>query len=323
MSETTTETTQSAPSSFAEAAVALEASSASPPPETTTTESIAPAATTQAVDGVTDGHASTQTEPKGEPPAWRWQDILENARKASAKEAEDRTRQEYAWAKDLADESERQGLMVWRAAMHGDPQALRQIKGNAQAMQWLRGLTTETPAAVDTEPEPDLQAGDGTLVYSAPQQRKWQDWKERQLEAKFDQKLQPFQTVAQSFQQEKATAAYTTSVSQVIASMAAKDPAFSEHKAAVAQVLQADQRLLALALGTETAPPDPATAIEVAWGRVHREQVLPTLSQRERSSVLADIHHKSAATTVNPSRTTVSNQSRPRDFYEAVAQLQK
>lgn len=333
MEETTgpTETTSAAPSSFAEAAATLEASSASTPAATTTTEAIAPAATVQAVDGMPTGveSASTPTDqkrgtrlPNGTfaPPEERWPEILDNQRTKAAKEAEDRVRQEYAWAQQI-EQSERDGLMTWRAALRGDPQAIATIRANPQVLQHLRGLVAEE--AVDAEPEADLQAPDGTLVYSAQQLARRETWREKRMEQAFQKQLQPFQQIAQTFRQREQEAAYYTSTDQVIKQMAAADPAFKAHAQDVAAVINGDAKLSRMAYGDGTSEPDPATALEIAWARVHRDKVLPTLSQTERSSVLADMNRKSAATTVNPGRTTVQLPKRPTDFYEAARMLQE
>lgn len=315
--------TQSAPTTLgdASAALAMADSSLATPVTETPAASDAPAATQQAqTTDPAQAPVSTeaQGETKGEPPKWRWQDILANARETSAKETEARVRQEvesqYSGLKDFSsiDANERAGLLVWRAALNGDPQAIHRLRSNPQVAQAIQGLFQQqtTTAAADPEPEADLQAGDGTLVYSAARQREWREWNDRQLTAKltktFEEKLQPFQTVAQTFQQQQAQATFTTNVSSVLAKMKAADPAFETHQADVAKTLQSDPRLLAMALGSDTQAPDVETALELAWGRVHRSKVVPARESQSEANVLAKLQQQAVAGTVSPAAASAS-----------------
>jgi len=302
---------------------ALESASASTPvaeapsastPETTTpaTDPSAPAATTQAAAEPTPP-ASANPDPqgpekKGEPPAWRWQDILENTRKSVKEETEARVKQEveqqYQWAKELAaNEQERVNLLAWYRKLNSDPvAAYRELQQAIEANPQYAAALKPQPAAPDPEPEPDLQNTDGTLVYSAPQLKKWQEWNAKRLMQQVQQQLQPIQHVAQTFQQREAQAAYTNTVASVIARMKAADPVFEKHTKDIADLITSDARLSKLALQDG----DPETAIEIAWGRVYRTKVLPTLHQSTEQQVLANLQQRAVAGSVNPNAPSVT-----------------
>jgi hypothetical protein len=299
----------------ARAALALADSSSAAPATTTEAPSSSTAAATVQPEATDPAQESGQTKAKGEPPAWRWQDLLENARKTSAEEAAARVRQEveqqYAGLSDFAQlgPTERAGLALWHRALNGDPAARAEVASRAQAnpqlAQALQGLIAQPQApAANAEPEPDLQAPDGTLVFSAPQLKKWQQWNHQQITSQFQKELQPLQAVAQSFQQGQAASAYTTTVASVIASMTAADPVFAEHKADVSKALTADPRLMTLALGDEQTKADPAMALEIAWNRVYRSKVLPATQKQSEAQVLTTLQQRAVAATTNPATAT-------------------
>jgi len=152
----------------------------------------------------------------------------------------------------------------------------------------------------DPMPEPDLQAGDGSLVYSAKQQALKDEWLERRLTSKltkqFEDKLQPLQTVAQTFQQREAHAAYTATTQPVIAALKETHPEFTAHMKDVWELINSDQQLTAMALNRETAP----IAIKYAWSEVYRDEVLPLKQQQTEAKVLTDLQQRAVAATTNP-----------------------
>ncbi len=270
----------------------------------------------------------SQQPAKGEPPAWRWQDILENTRKSVAEETAARVRQEveqqYSWAKDIsASEQERANLINWYRKLNADPvSAFRELQQAIEAHpQYAAALK---PQQADPEPEPDLQTADGQFVYSASQQKAWQEWNTRristELRKEFQQELQPLKQTHQTLQSQQASAAYNDSVASVIARMSEADPKFKEHRKDVFEVIQSDPKLLDRAIGTADSAPDPETAIEIAWGRVHRSKVLPTLQQTTQSQVLADLQQRATASTVNPGAPSVTS---PKKFQPGVQGFQE
>jgi hypothetical protein len=320
---------------FSDALSAAPAATASPAVtptiESPAAETSAPAATTQAAaETETPVPATTtapETPPAGEPPKWRWQDILANARDTAAKEAEARIRQEveqqYTGLKDFAqiDASERAGLLVWQRALSGDPQALARIKANPDAVQAIQRLFVAEQQAQDTEPEPDLQAPDGTLVYSAAKQREWRECNNRQLEKKFSEQLQPLQRMSQTFEQRERQDAYNNTTASAVARLTASEPDFKEHKRDVWELINSDRVLSKMAIGDPARPdiePDPATAIEIAWGRVYRTKVLPAKQKTSEADVVANLQQRAVAGTVNPSAATSSTPKKFTGFGEAL-----
>lgn len=289
----------------ASAALAAATSSlATPETPASPVDSTPAAATVQPTDPQTPPAESVTPDASKEPPKWRWQDILANARETSAKEAEARVRQEveqrYAALKPFEgmDPSELQGYRVMNAALAGDPQAIAIVKQNQQALAALRAIVAEQqqPQA-DPEPEPDLEAADGTLVYSATKQREWREWNNRQLTSQlskeFEAKLRPFEQVAQTFQQRETQARAFTEVGQVLGEFRA-DPEFKAHEHDVKAELAKDQRL------GDLADRDPKLALEIAFNRVYRAKVLPAKQQQTEAQVVANLQQRAVAATTNP-----------------------
>jgi hypothetical protein len=295
----------------AAAALALaDATSAATPQTTETSPATTPAAATAQPGDAQVPAAEPSTDLKGEPPKWRWQDILANARETTAAETEARIRQEFEGLKDFQGLSaqERAGLVTWQRALSGDPAAMAHVstvaRTNPQVAQLLKGLIPDAPAAPasDPEPEPDLQAADQTLVYSAPQLKKWQQWNTRrltnELRQEFKKEMQPLQTVAQTFHQKEAQAGYTTAVSSVVASLKQADPDFNEkvHGPQMWALINGDPQLQALALDPQTA----GLALRHAWNEVYRSKVLPAKQQQSKAEVLTDIQQRAVQATINP-----------------------
>jgi hypothetical protein len=299
--------TSSAPvTTLGNAAAALALADSSSADTATASEApVTPAAAT-AQPG-TEGQPSElgQTDAKaGEPPAWRWQDILANARTTTAKETEERVRKELESAlKPFAgvDPGELAGYRVMQAALAGDPQAVARIKQNPAALSALRALVAEQQAqAADVEPEADLQSGDGTLVYSAPQLKKWQQWNANQLRSEFEKKLQPIVTEHQQTVSERALSSYKTTTGDAIAALKAQYPEFESHRADVSAVINADPTLLQLATNPETA----SMALKHAWQQVYLDKVLPAKQSQAEAQVVASLQQRAVAATTNPATAT-------------------
>ena len=278
---------------------------AAPTPQPESTDSQVVSASTEADTPATP--ATQEEPPAGEPPEWRWQDILSNARDTTAKETEARVRQEldtqYAWAKELAEqpETERQNMLSWYRTLNADPvAALSQL---SQAVQASPELRTQLPAQQATtpevpEPQPDLQNTDGTLVYSAPKLKEWQGWHQERLtqslNQQFEERLAPLQRAASQAESERIQ---TTALNEAQGAINAfrEDADFMAHTADVKTAIEEDARLSALA------DRDPKAALDVAWARVYREKVLPKKLQGSETAVLEKLQRKAKAGSVNPS----------------------
>lgn len=296
----------------ASAALALaDSSPATPETPSTPAVPVPAAAIAQPAESATPPTDSAKTT-TGEPPKWRWQDILENARTKAAEEATTKARAEieaqYTGLSDFAsiDANERAGLLVLRRALSGDPAAKAQLAEAASRdpsiAQALTGLFANgTPKAADAMPEPDLQAQDGTLVYSAQQMQKLRAWDEQRMTSSFtktlEDKVQPFASIAQTFQQREQQAQAWTEVSQVLTHFRA-DPDFKAHEGQVKAELAKDQRLAALA------DRDPQQALEIAYSRVYREVIAPAKAKASEGTVLANLQQKAVAGSTNPTAAT-------------------
>lgn len=237
--------------------------------------------------------------PSGEPPKWRWQDILANARETSAKEAEARVRQELEQKLkpyEGVDPTILNGYRIFNAAERGDQSARALIAQHnpqlAQAMGWVQA------PAVDAEPEPDLQTADGQLVYSATRLKEWREWDHRRLEKKFDEKLKPYQQDREEAKSASERATYESSTNAALGALKGKYPEFDlkTHGPAIAKVIQADAALFQLALDPKTAH----IAIRDAWREVYETTVLPSQQQQAKASVVADLQRQAVAGSISP-----------------------
>ncbi len=297
---------------FAAALSSASSGDASPAsaPETTTApaETSAPAAIEQAAPATSEPESvSPETEPAkpGEPPRWRWQDILANARETSAREAEQRVRQEleqqYSAAQPFVgmSQEEVQGLQIWRAALAGHPQALQMIRSNPQVMQRLQGWFSPEP--VDVEPQADLQTADGTPVYSAAKQAEREAWLTKQIKQQLAQEFAPLQEVVQTQQQYRQFVQQQEHMQRWAADAlmpVSRMPHFQETKPAIIEALR-------------NAPPN-ASAQQL------RELVYDTYAhaltarnQQSESQVLTNLQQRAVAGTVNPS---AAGAATPRKF---------
>jgi len=171
------------------------------------------------------------------------------------------------------------------------------------AAQMLPKPAEAPKADADPMPDADLQAEDGTLVYSAVQMRKVQEWQARQLKqqmlSEFQQQIKPLEQVAETVRSERAQAQAWTEVSTLLSEFRA-DPKFTAHETDIRQMLLDDQRLAALA------DADPRMAVELAYGRVYREKIAPMQVAQTQQQVVNDLRQRAAANTANPSQPRAS-----------------
>jgi len=272
---------------------AAETSAPDAPVEDTTADAtVQPVSEERAEDSVT----TTET-PKGEPPRERWDAILNNQRKAAADEARKQVEEQYAWARDIPDH-ERQALLGLYQGLRTNPQDTIQ-----RLTQAHRASVPSSPPP-DPEPQPDLEnKADGSLVYSAPQQKKWAAWRERQFERRLSQQLYqqvaPIQRSVQQYEAQQAEAR----MGHLVSSLEQVLPGFKERRQEVAKIIQGDQQLYALS-GVS-----PREAVEVAYGRLMRQSSPErdkALREQITAEVVASFQQKAAAGSSNPAQPNVS-----------------
>lgn len=155
------------------------------------------------------------------------------------------------------------------------------------AARWL-GAARGQSAQAEAMPEPDLQAQDGTLVYSASQAQKLLDWRDRRAEQKIAEQVQPLQKFIAEKQAKDLRKEIKSNAQEWAKSTYAQwsqRPHFTEYKQQIASLMQQH-----------------GYGVADAYAEVLATQVLPKLSATERTSVVAAMHQKAAAGTTNPSR---------------------
>lgn len=286
-----------------------EASPASTPATETTPAANAEAATTAQPAGEAPAPVSVSAEePKKEPPTWRWQDILDNARKEhddiGYKRAKAEYEQQYAGFSGLSAE-ERQGLLVWNNALRGDPSALAQV---AQVNpQLAAALGHQGQSAPEPEPQPDaaIQLPDGSTVgvFTAEGQRKHAEWLAKQLRSQITEEFKPQLSVAdrirQREEQEQRWQQELANANRSIAPLK-KLPYFEEFKAELSKALQE------IPQGFQG---DATEVLYDTYVKLHTAKV-NQLSAQGESKALANLQQRAIAGTSNPN--AASNTTPPK-----------
>ena len=249
---------------------------------------------------------------KGPIPFDAHEKALTNARTKAVEEAKPQIEQEirksYAWAEAIepADRDELQALyrglktdligtlttLIDNASQH--PDHVKTLRSQAARLLSAARRVQGDAASDDDEPQPDIPLEDGRAVYSADQLATRDRWRERRLMAQFDQKLQPFQQDRENAIAHSRKAEAWQRADSLLKTMREK-PHFTEHEQDIAALMDSH----------------PEWSLEAAYNEVLITKVLPTASQRERTAVLADIHHKAGAGTLNPQTTTTATQFKP------------
>lgn len=260
---------------------------------------------------------------KGEPARWRWETILANAR----------TKEREAFLKEWGG-----GLEVLQAMQRDLPGTLAQLLDEASAdpryaeqvvSRAAQILSQRQKAAkADVEPQPDLQTGDGELVYSAKQLNKWQEWRDRQTQARITEQFKPLQDL----QAEIATHREFQQRSQEAASIAAqrggvwKDmPFFADHKDAILarqQELYTDlQQQAQLGQRRSDAVNDPWDALAMAYREVVGGQAIPKLQTQQTQTLMAEAARKARGSMSDPAASAPAQPRKPRTEDEALDQV--
>lgn len=265
---------------------ALEAAAGSSPAEQTT-QSDSSASTTAAP-----ADSATTTTTTGEPPQERWADILANARTKAAEERDTHWRQNYGWAEQV-NRDQVASMVEYFNRAKSDPNSFLQeyvehiAATNPQALAQARSLFARQLAAGrggdDPEPPADRQAEDGTLLYSAPQLKKWHEWNWRQQQAWVTEQIQPLQHHRQQSEQAAKVAELQRAAHQEASAVIAEAktwPGFEKHQAEIRSAMEADPKL----------------SLERAYIRVTAK----TLPQEAQAEVVAQFKEKAQAATEKP-----------------------
>lgn len=258
--------------------------------------------------------ASTEPALTGGIPPDRHKAILENTRAKARDEALAEWRQRHGWAEQI-DRSQLESWSQTAARMASDPVGFwqefgaelqnhpvysQQLKSHAARVLGQRQAVQQD----DTEPQADLQTEDGTPVFSAKRQQEWRAWHDRQLEKRFEERLAPLQEthaqVQDARQRELIDHASTQFATQQLTAIKAL-PHYEEFKG--------DIKAAFAAMPTPEHPMGYAVNLRDAYLKV----VLPQLSQRERSQVMAEMKTKATATTASPARPSTSAPMRDAD----------
>ena len=187
-----------------------------------------------------------------------------------------------------------------------------------QTRSWFGRMLSQqrqAPAApADTKPEPDLQTGDGSLVYSAAQQQALMDWTERQWQQKLSQALTPYEELRQSEAQRQQQAQHQAVLQQAHQqaqqyaamkfSKLKDDPDFMAHKGDVLTRMQADATL----------------SIEEAWLQVFRDIVVPKKLAQQTNSYVQTALQKSRGSTTDTVARATAHPRRAQSIDEALDQ---
>lgn len=294
------------------------ASPAADTPQDASASAPSPAPATEAPATETPTGEGSSTD--GPIPLDRHKAILEAERKRTA-EAEAKW-QRVQWAETLAESGRtpdqiRDALSLWDGIdaqpaefleqfynrLQSSPEFAPQLRSFAgRILAGGRKSVEPIDPTGDPEPGPDLQDQSGNTLFSSKQMQKWQQWRERQLEARFNERLSPLLTAHQQAQEratiEHAYQAEYARQAKVLEAMREK-PHFKEHEAEIKAYLAAKNYE-----GT----------LDEAYVHVLTTKVLPSLQSQERAATLAELKTQAAASSAQPSAAADKAPLNPQSF---------
>jgi hypothetical protein len=287
------------------------------PPASATTSPETPTATTEA--GATpqgpipyDRHKAVVDGIRAEADArvarYRWAEELEQAG-IDAQTARDLVQQKN-WRADV--EANPIAFIERLAeAARNDPSKAQQVRSVAARIlgQRVAGQPQGQPDASDPEPQPDFEdRASGSTFYSAPQLAKWNEWHARQLEsrvsAKFEPLLQERQQRIDAEQQHQAIQQQYAATYQGLEgelNELRQQPLFVEHFEKVKAFCKAQNFTVG--------PKD-------AWLHILHTDVLPNLSQTERTKTVAELRTQATSSSVNPKGAATSTPGTANSFLD-------
>ena len=282
-----------------------------------------PASTSQAAGDVvpvtTDPTQTTVEKPKGPIPFDAHKTALDNARTKATQETEAK----YGWAAKIPEQHratvgefyqtlDTEPVMAIEALIStaaNDPKQapkLRSLLGRLLGNRAPIERTTETrqPVKAGALPEPDFQDEQGHTFYSAGKMKELAEAIEARIDAKYANELRPLKTDLQTRSQRELQAKAQRDADQWAEARYAtvsQWPHFKAHEKAIADAITNDP--------------------ELDVGDAYIQIVVPQLSQTERTSVVADLHAKANASSINPGNPASAVNGKPKTFAEAFAQL--
>lgn len=271
----------------------------------------------------------TQTDAgvKGEPPRERWDTILANARKKASED----TLAEHRDALEIVQRLKNDFTGTLAQLLEegaGDPRFAEQLTSRAAAILSARNKA----AKADAEPEPDavMRYEDGTTEpsYSPAQLRKWNEWRERQMEKKLDEKYRPLQELQQHVVQVREVqqaAKEAASIAEERGATWKEMPFFTDHKDAILQRQETIYAELQQQVARGERRNDPVNLPWEALQRAYRDVIsttaLPKLQTQQTDALVAAAARKRAGSASDPAASAPAQPRTPRTVDEALDQV--
>lgn len=277
---------------------ALSAASPSAPTTESTPTASASAATTEPP-----AEMPANVEPPATPgpiPFDRHEAALKNAREKAREEGLAEWRKQHGWAESVdrsaVEQAQRLGQLYTQnrvgfvseliADALADPVNGREILSlMGRSLAQARGKSAEA----DAEPQPDINPQTGQPEYTVDWLNKMLAWKDRQVDARLEQRLAPFEQERKAAKERETLARIQTEADQqadAVVTRLKQSPGFWEHRQEIHDAMKADASL----------------TVQDAYIAV----VVPKLSHAERAKVVAETHTKAGARTATPSHTSTA-----------------
>jgi hypothetical protein len=253
----------------------------------------------------------------------RHQAIL-NTERTRASEAEGRLSR-LQWAEHLASQGKTAEQIQESLALYdgidGDPVGfLERFHANlenhptfaSQVRSWAgrvlngrRGGSQVDPGN-DPEPQADMQDSNGVPVFSAPRMQKWQEWRERQFEARLNERLNPLVNAhEQAAVQEQDRRLLQQAVGQQrqILQELRNDPVFKENESLVRDYMKSKNFT--------------NVTLHEAYAHILSTKVIPSLRVNGQAQAEAAMRTQAAASGLKPSTTApVMPGAKPKSFHD-------
>ena len=264
----------------------------------------------------------------GEPPKERWPDILENTRTKVRDETLQQVVQQYGGDLRAAEQMRADPVAFvtqFTEELLNDPRYAQSMTSQAARVLSRTGRKA-APVTDENGPGPDIDAGNGMLLYSAQRGAEREAWIRDQMRQEFQQSLGPLQQEYQTRKQQEQHQAKVQQFREQSERLMSADisewqqmPYFKENlpeiRSLQAQIYEEGKD----ASGRATV--SPTLALRRAYGRVMQSAV-PKAQQQTEQQLRGSAAQKLRAATANPSGTAHAAARRPRNWEEAFEQAQ-